>query len=860
MKRLCMGCMQEYDDQYQICPYCGYVYGTAAEQPYHMEPGTILLNRYIVGKVLGFGGFGVTYIGWDYVMGRRIAIKEYLPSEFATRMPMQTQVSVYSGEREKQFEEGLEKTVQEAKRLGQLEGVDAVVDIYDFFKANGTAYIIMEYLEGISLKEYLEQHGSMTAEQALPVILQIGSAMEVIHQTGMLHRDIAPDNIYVLNPIEPKRLKVKLLDFGAARYATTKYSKSLSVIIKPGYAPVEQYRSRGDQGPWTDVYALAATFYKMLTGLTPEDAMERSVSDHLKKPTKLGCRIPSSMETALMNALNVRIQDRTSSMKDFMRELQQKTEVEARQATIKPEDTGKIPKKERLILGAFGIAVLIFAGLIGTGVLQPGIRQDQSRLKWGMTRVPNVINMNIDQAQIRLEEQNLELLLDRAVYSREIPENRVYYQAVKEGTTVSKGSTLLVWVSKGVEMGIFPAVTGLSQEEASLKLKAKGFEHINIEESQERGLYRTVLRTSEEPGKQVALDQEITLVVCINEESLQKNEGELVAVPDVRNIRRDEAVKILQASGFQVNLTEEFDEKVSEGLIMAQDIQAGTQAERGSYITLICSKGKESIYMANVMLMTEEEACSTILELGLQTGKITRQYSDTIDEGKVIAQSISANTPVNRGTVVDLTVSLGKAPEENPVSEEGVGTEKQKAAEEARQQAAAEEAARQRAAAEEAARKQAEAEEAARQLRRQAEEALAEEKRRAEEEKQQQSSSSSVVVAGQSQNAQPSRPAPDQTEADSEGGSTVISASGSRTTSNNIEVGDYVGMPQSAAVLQIHADRLEVGNIMESYSDEFPSGYVMGQSPESGDMVKKGKRIRLIISKGPESEAAEEVQ
>ena len=303
------------------------------------------------------------------------------------------------------------------------------------------------------------------------------------------------------------------------------------------------------------MYALAATFYKMLTGLTPEDAMERSVSNHLKKPTKLGCRISSSMETALINALNVRIQDRTSSMKDFMRELQQKTEVEARQATIKPEDTGKIPKKERLILGAFGIAVLIFAGLIGTGVLQPGIRQDQSRLEWGMTRVPNVINMNIDQAQIRLEEQNLELLLDRAVYSREIPENRVYYQAVKEGTTVSKGSTLLVWVSKGVEMGIFPAVTGLSQEEASLKLKAKGFEHIKIEESQERGLYRTVLRTSEEPGKQVALDQEITLVVCINEESLQKNEGELVAVPDVRNIRRDEAVKILQASGFQVNLT-----------------------------------------------------------------------------------------------------------------------------------------------------------------------------------------------------------------------------------------------------------------------------------------------------------------
>ncbi|MFR5633982.1 MAG: PASTA domain-containing protein [Monoglobales bacterium] len=853
MKRLCMGCMREYDDQYQICPYCGYVYGTAAEQPYHIEPGTILINRYIVGKVLGFGGFGVTYIGWDYVMGRRIAIKEYLPSEFATRMPMQTQVSVYSGDREKQFEEGLEKTFHEAKRLGQLEGVDAVVDIYDFFKANGTAYIIMEYLEGISLKEYLEKHGSMTAEQALPVILQIGSAMEVIHQTGMLHRDIAPDNIYVLNPEEPGRLKVKLLDFGAARYATTKYSKSLSVIIKPGYAPVEQYRSRGDQGPWTDVYALAATFYKMLTGLTPEDAMERSVSDHLKKPTKLGCRIPKSMETALMNALNVRIQDRTGSMKTFMEELQQKTEVEARQSTIKPEDVGKIPKKERFILGVFGAAALIFAVLIGSGVLQPGIRQDQSRLEWGMTRVPNVINMNIDQAQSRLEEESLELLLDRAVYSREIPENRVYYQAVKEGTTVSKDSALLVWVSKGVEMGIFPAVTGLSQEEAGLKLKAKGFEHIRIEESREQGLYHTVLRTSEESGTQVALDKEITLVVCVNEESLQKKEGDLSDVPDVRNISRDEAVKILQDAGFQVNLTEEFDENIAEGLIMEQDIPAGTKAERGSYITLICSKGKENIYMPNVMLMTEEEASSTILQLGLKIGKITRQHSDTIDEGKVITQSISANTPVNRGDTVYLTVSLGKAPIEKPVSEEGSGTDRLKAAEEARRQAAEQEAARQRAAAEEAARQQAEAEAAALQSRREAEAALAEEKRRAEEEKQQQSGSSSVVVAGQSQNAQPSHPAPDETEAGSEGGSTVISASGSRTTSNHIEVGDYVGMPQNAAILQIQADHLEVGNIMESYSDEFPSGYVMGQSPESGDMVKKGKRIRLIISKGPEA-------
>ncbi|MCI6885630.1 MAG: serine/threonine protein kinase, partial [Lachnospiraceae bacterium] len=398
MNRLCMGCMREYDDRFNVCPHCGYEFNTPPKQSYHIPPGSVLQQRYIVGRALGFGGFGITYIGWDYVMARKVAIKEYLPSEFATRMPTQLKVTVYSGEREEQYKEGLIKTMEEARRLAKFESVPGIVQIYDCFEENGTSYIVMEFLEGMSLKDYLAEKGNMTPEQALPVVLQIAAAMEAVHKTGILHRDIAPDNIYVLNPDEPDSLRVKLLDFGAARYATTKHSKSLSVIIKPGYAPEEQYRSRGDQGTWTDVYALAATFYKMLTGVTPEDAMERSVKDEVKKPSRMGIKISKPTETALMNAMHVKIQDRTQTMEEFSQELMA-AEVKERAVTKDKQAVASIPKWFLAVAGVTLAVGAAAAVLMMTGVIKFRINSGASHLEKNMVRVPNVVNQDADVAE-----------------------------------------------------------------------------------------------------------------------------------------------------------------------------------------------------------------------------------------------------------------------------------------------------------------------------------------------------------------------------------------------------------------------------------------------------------------------------
>ena len=283
--------MKTYDSALKVCPYCGYVDGTMPESPLHLVGGSILNNRYDVGKVIGYGGFGVTYIGWDRVLEQRVAIKEYLPSDFSTRAPGVSQVSIYAGDKGEQFTAGLNKFVDEAKRLAQFTDCPGIVKVYDCFRENDTAYIVMEYLEGVTLAKYIKDRGTIPPEEAIMMMLPVIDSLDKVNKAGIIHRDIAPDNIMVT-----KDGDVKVIDFGAARYATTIHSKSLTVIVKPGYSPEEQYRSRGDQGPHTDVYAVGATLYKMITGITPPDALERRdrKSTRLNSSHTQKSRMPSS--------------------------------------------------------------------------------------------------------------------------------------------------------------------------------------------------------------------------------------------------------------------------------------------------------------------------------------------------------------------------------------------------------------------------------------------------------------------------------------------------------------------------------------------------------------------------------------
>ncbi len=304
---LCMGCMTDKGESV-ICPKCGLNEQELknASQNF-LQPGSRLNDRYTVGIALGQGGFGITYIGYDNVLGTRVAIKEYYPNDSAQRESESRTVRAFAGG-ETDFEKGKEKFLTEARTLARFSEYPGVVSVKDCFGANGTAYMVMQYLDGTDLKQYLNRRGGKLGEsESIQILMPVTEALKEIHKTGIIHRDISPDNIFMT-----KDGQVKLIDFGAARQSFGD-NKSISVTLKPGYAPEEQYRTRGNQGPWTDVYALSATLYRMVTGNTPPESIERVMDDELVIPDYLS----DNIRYALKKGMAVKAADRFENMSEF---------------------------------------------------------------------------------------------------------------------------------------------------------------------------------------------------------------------------------------------------------------------------------------------------------------------------------------------------------------------------------------------------------------------------------------------------------------------------------------------------------------------------------------------------------------
>lgn len=318
--KLCPGCMSELHEGMKTCPNCGYDKENAEINPRFLQPYSILNGKYMVGKVIGAGGFGITYLALDLNLNLKIAIKEYFPSELATRDTTGgtiTQLTIRQGNPSHYFKKGLDQFMNEAKNLAGFNQLPGIVSVKDFFFENNTAYMVMEYIEGITLKEQMQKRGTFTWEDTLGMLEPVIKTLERVHSAGMIHRDISPDNIMLTNTGQ-----MKLIDFGAARIVDFNNPKSLTIMLKFGYAPEEQYRSNGRQGPWTDIYALSATMYKMMSGEVPEESVKRLVDGtEIKDIQAYNSEIPREAADAIMRGLSVSAVQRQQNLREFYEEL-----------------------------------------------------------------------------------------------------------------------------------------------------------------------------------------------------------------------------------------------------------------------------------------------------------------------------------------------------------------------------------------------------------------------------------------------------------------------------------------------------------------------------------------------------------
>ncbi len=482
----CYGCFQPIADETKPCPYCGFSLQSYNLRKWILMPGTILNGKYLVGRTLGEGGFGITYLAWDINMQTRTAIKEYYPGNMVSRDTTSgtgNLLTTTAGDRNGDFEVGLKRYVNEAAILARFFELPGIVSVKDFFYENGTAYIVMEYIDGVSLKKYLEERGGrVPAKEALELIRPLISSLAVIHRNKLLHRDISPDNIMLEH-----NGTIKLIDFGAARYFDGEGDKSMTVMLKHGYAPIEQYSRKGEQGAGTDIYGLCAVLYRMITGQVPVEAAERIRQDQLVPVRRLAKRTPRYVAAAIEKGLSVLAENRQQSMEELYAEL-----YSARKVWVSKQTDRFQGFLKKLLIAIIICLVLVFIGEIvyffnrdkihdfgdrvrqvfgaeeelpeeeelskengeepeETGEENAKDREAREEENQSKTLVPNIIDDTEDKAREKLKEAKLSVGSVILEYDSEIEAGHVITQSIQAGTEVIEETAVHFVVSKGME-------------------------------------------------------------------------------------------------------------------------------------------------------------------------------------------------------------------------------------------------------------------------------------------------------------------------------------------------------------------------------------------------------------------------
>lgn len=513
----CMGCMSPLNRHGQ-CVNCSFSLDTYSATPRCLPPKTILNERYLIGRVIGEGSFGVTYIGRDLLLGITIAIKEYFPLSYGSRDVRKEEQTIYVYQ--DNDKKGLEHFYKEAKLLSQFHMLDGIVSVRDFFYANETAYIVMDYIKGITLKEHVKKNGPVEGKEALAMMKPVIRSLHTIHQAEIIHRDISPDNLLLT-----EQKKLVLVDFGSARVEDSAMTQSMTVMFKRGYTPEEQYLRRGKLGAWSDVYSLCATMYFMLTGVVPNEAIERMLQDTMVPLSKMSSvSLTQKQKNAIMQGVCVRPEERLQSM------------LELYDALYGKEEDASSPKwlfgTRQLRTAIFCILILLLCGWAGWQIKQIALKHSKSATYASapasesplptatpaaeQIQMQSFAGLTKEQAKnrfIALGDKKLSITW-KTEYNNTVPKGVVITQNIPENTSYRSGSfdELVLTVSKGQKKVTVPSVTGISRQAAAKKLKKSNLS-LRVVWKNSKKAKNTVLQQSKKAGDKVKEGTKIRLTV-----------------------------------------------------------------------------------------------------------------------------------------------------------------------------------------------------------------------------------------------------------------------------------------------------------------------------------------------------------
>ncbi|MCM1178802.1 MAG: Stk1 family PASTA domain-containing Ser/Thr kinase [Clostridium sp.] len=616
------------------------------------ESGMIIQNRYEIIEEVGSGGMSVVYKAKCHVLNRYVAMKVLKP-EFADDTSFVNKFRI------------------EAQSAAGLSHPN-IVNVFDVGEENGFYYIVMELVEGITLKEYIQQNGRLPYQTALDFIIQIASGIEVAHEHHTIHRDIKPQNIIV-----SKNGTLKVTDFGIAKAATSNTVAS-SAMGSVHYISPEQARG-GYSDERSDIYSLGITLYEMLTGRVPFEGENNvtvalmHIQSEIIPPREYYPDIPVSLEKIVLKAT------------------QKKPERRYLTTNAMLSDLRKVAMDPNAEVGILGTVMADSSPTIQISDEELAEIKNAAPAQAGISMFPVQNHAELDEANAALESLYDE---DDGEYDEEYDDE--YFEDEEDGNPKAEAdlktekiltiSAIAVTVLIAIILligilsvaGVFKKkkptteeqptteekvlkmidVVGMTEEEAIRALEEEEIDYV-IERAYDASFEEGIVMSQDIlEGTELKEGDKVKLIISKG--------AEMMPVPDVVGKSLEEATTLLKAAGFEVETDEEYSEEVEQDLIISQEPNGEAEAAKGSTVRIVVSKGKEVkvAVVPDLKKKTVTEAEQALSGVNLKLGNVSQEYSETVKEGQVISQSIASGTEVKEETAIDITISKGKKPTE----------------------------------------------------------------------------------------------------------------------------------------------------------------------------------------------------
>lgn len=610
------------------------------------ESGMIIQNRYEIIEEVGSGGMSVVYKAKCHVLNRFVAIKVLKP-EFSD---------------DKGFVSKFRIEAQSAAGLSHPN----IVNVFDVGEENGYHYIVMELVEGITLKEYIQQNGRLPYQTALDFIMQIAAGIEVAHEHHTIHRDIKPQNIIV-----SKNGTLKVTDFGIAKAATSNTIAS-SAMGSVHYISPEQARG-GYSDERSDIYSLGITLYEMLTGRVPFEGENNvtvalmHIQSEIIPPREYYPDIPVGLENIVLKATQKKPESRyltTNAMLADLRKLAIDPNAEVGIIGVMMSDnapTIQISAEEMAAINntaSNGISMFPVSSKKNNESEYVNASSDRIYDDDDDSLFDDYEDEEDDDERSGLDPRTEKTITIAAIAATVIIAIIIIVAIVSITGSFKHKEKDTEEITATTESRIMPGVVGMDEEEAIELLDEKGIAYEIERDFSDTFELGKVMEQSIVKGTEVAVGEKVKLIISKGQEE--------VDVPDVVGKSLEEATALLKAAGFEVDEDDEYDEEVEENTIIRQTPNGNTKAAKGSTVTIVVSKGEEIkvAVVPDLKKKTVSEAESALSGVKLKLGNVKQEYDETIKEGQVIAQSIASGTEVKEGTAVDITISKGKKPTE----------------------------------------------------------------------------------------------------------------------------------------------------------------------------------------------------